>query len=57
MEPKYYLIWEEKTDRNCFHREFPNKEILNDFLTALNPDNVKYVKIISGYTLEERVVG
>lgn len=54
MNPKYYLIWKERTDRNYFHREFPDRESLNDFLTALREDNVVSVKVISGYTLEDR---
>lgn len=54
VKPRYYLIWKEVTDRNFFERDFPDKESLNDFLESLNSENVVYVKIISGFTLEER---
>ena len=55
MTVKWYLIWSEQTDRNFFHREFIDKEGLNDFLDALSSQNVKYYKIISGFTLQEEL--
>ncbi len=53
MTVKWFLIWQESTDRNKFEREFKTKEDLNDFLEALSSTNVTYYKIISGFTIDE----
>jgi len=53
IDPRYFLIWSEVSDRNWCHREFPNIEILNDFLSALDPKNIVAYKILSGFTLRE----
>jgi hypothetical protein len=56
LSVKMTLIWAERTDPpNTYRvREFPTLDILNDFLMALDGNNVKSIKVISGITLEHR---
>jgi hypothetical protein len=57
MNPDYFLLWKERTDRNYHFRKFPNRDSLNDFMGALDPTNLEEIKILSGFVLEERSCG
>lgn len=56
MTVNWYLIWEEKTDRNFRYRKFVTREYLNDYLMVLDKRNLKSYKIISGFMLKEEVL-